>query len=500
MSFFSNIKELFHLKNTLSEKQQLSDELDARLADKQGIIDEVKASVSSECEEMRGKARLQADEIIHSAQEQKAALQKRIDSLEVETEKRISQLSAVSAELAEQARKRDAESKKYLRLRDAYKSIQYAVKNFDLDGSSVSIRYDVTDLDTLLSPTVELRFHSQDLKDLRKRANDVHKQILAVQKTYESRYTTKTARAMYQFMTLALSAELQNILYNLKYDKLDKNLESLKKLIAKFETIAIEGNQSIAPTIRKFLLQMDSLFADLIKIEYEFYVQQEHIKEEQRALREQMREEAADRRELERQQKQLEKEESKYTTEIASLKEQAQKESDTAKADALQKRVAELEAMVQRLNEKREEIVNRANGKAGYVYVISNLGSFGEDVFKVGMTRRLEPQDRVNELGDASVPFSFDVHSFIFSDDAVGLEAVLHEELNERRVNKINYRKEFFRVSLDELEQIVFLHQPSAAFSRTMLAEQYRQTLAIEQHLIEFDPNAQELPPEEDDE
>jgi SMC interacting uncharacterized protein involved in chromosome segregation len=185
-------------------------------------------------------------------------------------------------------------------------------------------------------------------------------------------------------------------------------------MILKFEKIATEGNQQIAPTIHKFLLQMESLFEQLVKIEYEYYVQQERIKEEQRALREQMRQEAAERRELERQQKQIEKEASKYTTEIESLKIQAEVEQDEAKAEALRVRIEELEGMVSGLNEKRDQIVNLANGKAGYVYVISNLGSFGDNVFKVGMTRRLEPQERVDELSNASVPFAFDVHSFIF--------------------------------------------------------------------------------------
>ena len=94
------------------------------------------------------------------------------------------------------------------------------------------------------------------------------------------------------------------------------------------------------------------------------------------------------------------------------------------------------------------------------------------------MTRRLEPQDRVDELGDASVPFEFDVHSFIFSEDAVGLEARLHERLAECRVNKINSRKEFFKVSLDDIEKIVQETDPTASFNRTMAAEEYRASLS----------------------
>ena len=129
---------------------------------------------------------------------------------------------------------------------------------------------------------------------------------------------------------------------------------------------------------------------------------------------------------------------------------------------------------------RKEEIITLQNGKAGTVYVISNLGSFGEDVFKIGMTRRLDPEDRVSELSSASVPFPFDVHSFIFSQDAVALESTLHRRLNDKRVNKVNLRKEFFHISLDELETMVNEIDPTAPFNRTMAAEQYRQSLSID--------------------
>lgn len=102
------------------------------------------------------------------------------------------------------------------------------------------------------------------------------------------------------------------------------------------------------------------------------------------------------------------------------------------------------------------------------------------------MTRRLDPQDRVNELGSASVPFKFDVHSFIFSEDAVSLENKLHQELDAKRVNKINLRKEFFNCTIDEIESIVRRIQPTASFIRTKLAEQYHQTLSLEKQQLEL--------------
>ena len=144
--------------------------------------------------------------------------------------------------------------------------------------------------------------------------------------------------------------------------------------------------------------------------------------------------------------------------------------------DKLNARILELQTQLSEVVVKKEEISNLANGKAGNVYIISNLGSFGENVFKIGMTRRLNPQDRVNELGDASVPFKFDVHSFIFSNDAVGLESKLHNILNEKRVNKVNMRKEFFYTTIDELENLVTEIEPTAEFNKTMIAEEFRQS------------------------
>lgn len=129
----------------------------------------------------------------------------------------------------------------------------------------------------------------------------------------------------------------------------------------------------------------------------------------------------------------------------------------------------------------KEDVINLQNGKVGNIYIISNLGSFGENKFKIGMTRRIDPQDRVNGLGDASVPFKFDVHSFIFSDDAVGLEGQMHRDFESKRVNKVNLRKEFFYSTVDELEELVMRLGPTAEFNKTMLAEDFRQSISSDE-------------------
>lgn len=317
-----------------------------------------------------------------------------------------------------------------------------------------------------------------DVKDLRKAYRDNEKLILKLLEQYSSRYTTKANKTIYDLMVIALRSELQNILYNLKYEKLDTSIDAVKTVTQKYMKLACEGNQSIAGTLTKFIGEIEYLFINAIKIEYNYYVKKEQARQEQLAIKEQMRQEAEERKALAAEKAKIEKEETKYKTELAKLNEQLTNTTNDTEADSLRQRILELESQLSDVVVKKDEITKLQNGKAGNVYIISNLGSFGNNVFKIGMTRRQDPQDRINELSNASVPFKFDVHSFIFSDDAVGLEGKLHEILNDKRVNKVNLRKEFFKITIDELEQLVNEIEPTAEFNRTMIAEEFRQSLS----------------------
>lgn len=330
-----------------------------------------------------------------------------------------------------------------------------------------------------LAPDIILNLHAMDYKDLRRAFKANEKLIDDTLERYEGRYTTKANQAIYQLMVIALRAELQNVLYTLTYSKLSDAVDSIKNITNKYLNIARSGSQIISSTLARFIGELEPLFVDAVKIEYEYYVKKEAARQEQLELRAKMREEAEERKRLKEQQAQMEKEEQKYTTEIQNIQEQLKESQDDEKTKQLLEKIKELESQLGSLAAKKEEIVNLQNGKAGYVYVISNLGSFGDDVFKVGMTRRLDPQERVDELGDASVPFKFDVHSFIFSEDAVQLESDLHAALEPNRLNKVNPRKEFFKISLDELEALVEKYDPTAEFNRTMVAEQYHQSLSM---------------------
>ncbi len=409
-----------------------------------------------------------------------------IKTLQSEIEQDNNTISLLRNEIAELTENREKEEKKLKtasnklnKAKELYKSIEYCIENYpNFDISLLS----VSDSDALeeLSPSIILKLHHMDIKDLRKAYRENEKQIERLLSLYAARYTTKTNQTIYQLMVIALRAELQNILYELKFEKLDDAVEQVKDVTRKYLAIAGSGNQSIVSTLTKFIGEIEYLFINAVKIEYNYYVKKEQARQEQLAIREQMRQEAEERRALELEKKKIDAEETKYKTEIERIREQlstaAQEETEK-----LQARILELQTQLSEVIIQKETITNLQNGKAGNVYIISNLGSFGENMFKIGMTRRLNPQDRVDELGSASVPFKFDVHSFIFSEDAVTLEKELHDALTDKRVNKVNMRKEFFYSSIEELEELVSSIDETAEFNKTMLAEEFRQSQSTDE-------------------
>ena len=276
-----------------------------------------------------------------------------------------------------------------------------------------------------------------------------------------------------KLMLRAFNGECDTIIAKAKFN----NLDQLEKRIRRSadEINKIGSRMKIELQHSYIQMKIDELH---IAYEYEVFKQQE--KERLRAIREEEREKAKAEKELAAARAKVEKDRQHVRTEMDALRSKAEASVDAEK-ESLLRRIAELEAAMAELDSELENIEERsANARAGYVYVISNVGSFGDDVYKIGMTRRLEPQERVDELGDASVPFRFDVHAFIFSTDAVALETALHHRFDDRRVNMVNTRKEFFRVSLDEIEREVKAnHSEVVEFTRTTAAQEYRETLKI---------------------
>ena len=471
---FKLIKELMNLRKSIEEKTKELNRLEKDINNRENIINNIKQNAQNE-------ANIKSEEIINQGRQKLANIEEEISK----KGKYINEVQEIKSEYEKISKKVSSQEKKLTKAKSIYNRIQYILEKFEereityISKEEFEVNESEYSEYPELNPTVQLKLNSMDLKELRKAFNENEKAIKQTLERYESRYTTKTNATIYKLMVIALKAEQQNILYNLKYDKLEKSIEDVKKLTDKYMKIAMDGNQSIVSTMRKFIGEIEYLFIKSVEIEYEYYVQKEKQREEQAKLREQMKQEAEEKKLLEQQKKQIEKEEGKYQTEIEKVEEIINSTEDEEKLNKLQEKIEELKNQLKLVNEKKEEITKLQNGKAGYVYVISNLGSFGDRVFKIGMTRRLNPIDRINELSGASVPFTFDVHSFIFSDDAVGLEQKMHEILNDNRVNKINLRKEFFNISIDELEKIVQDIDPSAEFNKTMIAEQYIQSLSI---------------------
>ena len=220
---------------------------------------------------------------------------------------------------------------------------------------------------------------------------------------------------------------------------------------------------------------------DELHLAFEYRQKKQAEKEEQREARAALREAAKLQKEIEEQRKAINKERNHYQNALLSVLKQI--ESSPTPSDELIQKKNELESQLGVIDVKIKDLDYReANQRAGYVYVISNIGAFGENIYKIGMTRRLNPQDRVDELGDASVPFNFDVHAMIFSDDAPALENALHKAFENRKVNMVNHRREFFNVTLDEIKDVIRQnYDKTVEFVDIPDAEQYRESRKMRQ-------------------
>ncbi len=229
------------------------------------------------------------------------------------------------------------------------------------------------------------------------------------------------------------------------------------------------------------------LDARLAELKWATVVQELRLKEreEQQRIREQMREEEKARREYERAMRETAMQEEMLRRALEKAQEQIQQASAEQKAK-YEQQLQELAAKLKEAEERSQRAISMAQQtRRGHVYIISNVGSFGEHVYKIGLTRRLEPQDRVDELGDSSVPFEFDVHAMIFSEDAPALESQLHKHFVLKQLNKVNHRKEFFRVDLQHIREELQKLGVVTRWTMTAAAAEYRETQAIEKKIKE---------------
>ena len=283
----------------------------------------------------------------------------------------------------------------------------------------------------------------------------------------------KMIKEQAKLMLRAFNGECDSAVSKAKYNNMN-NLEN--RINRSFDTINKLGESKKLWITREYLKQkLQELY-----LVHEHRVKVEEEKQEQQRIKEQMREEEKALREIEKAKKNAEKDEEIKANALEKARQELA-ETHGKQNDRLQLLVDKLELELKEATERKARAISRAQQtRSGHVYVLSNIGSFGENVYKIGMTRRLEPLDRVKELGDASVPFRFDVHAMIYSEDAPALENTLHKYFNDRRVNMANLRKEYFSVNLDEIQIAVEKNFGVITFVAVPEAEEYRQTLAMQ--------------------
>ncbi len=284
---------------------------------------------------------------------------------------------------------------------------------------------------------------------------------------------TKRRETAIRFVIDAFNGRVDAILSRVKHDNYGTLEQEIKDA---FSLVNLNGE-----AFRSARILPEFLDARLTELKWAVVLHELKLqeREEQRQIREQIREEQKARREYERAMREAEREEAIIIKALEKAREEAQFATDEQRA-RFEQQVLELTQKLEEAEAKNQRALSMAQQtRKGNVYIISNIGSFGDQVVKIGMTRRLEPMDRVKELSDASVPFSFDVHAIIPSDDAPALENELHAAFTDSRLNQVNWRKEFFRVDLSTVRDFVHQRGIEAAFTMAAEAHEYRESLAL---------------------
>nr|DAK37538.1 MAG TPA: hypothetical protein [Caudoviricetes sp.] len=273
------------------------------------------------------------------------------------------------------------------------------------------------------------------------------------------------------------NAECEAAINKIKYN----NLERIENRILKsFEMLNKLNSVNEVSISQDFL----NLKYDELHLGYKYEQQKEIEKEILREERERVKEERKANQEIERQKRSLDKEILHYQNAIDEIETKMVISTEEEK-EKLKKQIEEMREKIERFNDEKEELEERLeNTGAGYVYIISNIGAFGENVYKIGVTRRLEPLERIKELSSASVPFKFDVHALIFSYQAMDLEKELHKTFDKKRVNLVNGRKEFFNITIEEIEKVLEKYKNlTFEFRKEADAEEYRETLKLKKEI-----------------
>ncbi|AIB42890.1 DUF4041 domain-containing protein [Pseudomonas sp. WCS374] len=456
------------LSETRFERNQLLQQAQAKVMEAESRLKDAIASVEAEKVRILAKAGSDRDQLLLQAHGKVSQAESRLDQALKDADKIIANAEERAQRIAGDALAAMGKAKHYA---DAARAMKNVVEGY---GDSY-----IAPTDNLLDDLAdEVGFTEagQQLKAARDHTRFMVKAGRAAAYDYVEAYRRDTA---VRFVIDAFNGKVDSILTRSKGDnhgKLEQEIRDAAALV----------NLNGAP-FRNARITEEYMKARLEELRWAVTAKllKEQEREEQRQLREQIREEEKARREFERAIKEAAKEEATLRKALEKAKELVAAASAAERAD-FEARLALLQEQLQAAEDKNQRALSMAQQtRAGHVYIISNVGSFGEQVFKIGMTRRLEPLDRVRELGDASVPFEFDVHAMIFSVDAPELEKQLHRHFVREQVNKVNPRKEFFRIVSPairaELEQLGVETQ----WTMSAKALEFRETLRIEQQIVE---------------
>lgn len=323
--------------------------------------------------------------------------------------------------------------------------------------------------------------YKEKLTEIRKNQKEMIRKKVAVD--YREDWTVDGSKAKGTKMTndsiklvlRAFNNECEAAINKVKYSNYDSIQKRIERSYEQINKLTSVTQVSIS------YYYLDSKLEELA-LAYEYAKKKEQEKEELREQRQREREEKALQKEVAQKKKVIDKEINHFKNVIAELQEKLKSITDDNEATAINKQLSELEQKIDERDHEKEELDYRtANASAGYVYIISNIGSFGKDVFKIGVTRRLDPTERISELSSASVPFKFDIHALIFSYDAYKLETELHNYFDNYKINKVNNHKEFYKIPIEKIkEKLAEYKELTIDFEEMADAEEYRQTLAIE--------------------
>jgi hypothetical protein len=460
------------LAQTLAELESLR--VYSTLKDAETEVRKTLADALDEVNALREEAQALIERARNEATEESSKAQQRVDELRSQAEALLAQATRDAGRIVADAERRAEQigGDAYIALRDKQllEHAAMAIRN-TIDG--YGDRY-VIPTHSLLDDLASDFGHTAAGESLRAARENTRRMVAdgeAASCDYAESNRRQTAiRFVIDAFNGRVDAMLSTVRHN-NYGTLEQEVRDA------FSLVNLNGE-----AFRNARILPSYLDARLAELKWAVIVQELKLKEreEQRRIQEQIREEEKARREYERAIQEAAREEAAIKRAMEKARDEVQ-HANAQEREKLEVQLAELNQRLVETEAKNQRALSMAQQtRSGHIYVISNIGSFGEEVFKIGMTRRLEPMDRIWELGDASVPFDFDVHAMIYSEDAPALERLLHQSFDDLRINKVNYRKEFFRLPLERIRALTTERGLEATFTMVAEAREFRETLALE--------------------